>query len=260
MSRQVAGLFGLHAEASALLARYAQTHDPQIREELVQRFMPLARHLAGRYRGPTDRDDLVQVASVGLLNAIERFDPSRGSAFSTFAVPTILGELRRYYRDYGWMVRVPRSVQELSLSLDRVREDLTGTLGRSPTPNELAKAADVTVEQVLEALDTASAKRPVSLDRPARDDGEHSVADLRGIDDPGFVDVENRVFVDDLLALLPERDQRVLRLRFDEDLTQAEIGRRIGLSQMHVSRIIRQSIAALQQAAHHVPASDGRRL
>jgi RNA polymerase sigma-B factor len=191
---------------------------------------------------------------MGLLKAIERFDPSFGTAFSTFAVPTIVGELRRYFRDYGWSVRVPRSVKELAAHLEHLREDLTSRLGRPPTPAELAKAAGATVEQVLEALDTATAHRPISLDTPHSDENDQTLGDLRGIDEPGFAHVENSAFVDNLLARLSEREQTILRLRFQEDLTQAEIGARVGVSQMHVSRVVRQSIARLQDAAEPPPA------
>jgi RNA polymerase sigma-B factor len=237
---------------AGIFVRYRQSRDAASREELVTRYLPLARHLARRYRGRADVDDLVQVASLGLLKAIDRFDPDRGLAFSSFAVPTIVGELKRYFRDRGWMVRVPRAVQELKLRLDTMTQALTGELGRSPTPAELAGRSGASVEDVLEALAAATAHHPDSLDRPISEDGGDAVDFLAASEDPGFARVEDAAIVDGLLATLPERDRLILRLRFEEDLTQAEIARMVDISQMHVSRIIRQSIATLQQRAECV--------
>jgi len=233
------------ANASAFEA-YHRDGDPATRELLATRYLPLARHLARRYRGRAELDDLEQVASLALLKAIDRFDPSRGLEFSTFAYPTILGELKRYFRDLGWTVRVPRELQELTLRLDGLRETLTGELGRSPTVVELAERADTTVEQVVEAISAGSAHHPDSLDRPLSEDGDLAIDVVAAHDDPGFARAENAVVVDGLLAQLSEREREVLRLRFEEDLTQAEIGRRLGVSQMHVSRLIRQSLSTLQ--------------
>jgi RNA polymerase sigma-B factor len=228
---------------------YHRDRDAATRELLANRYLPLARHLARRYRGRAELDDLEQVASVALLKAIDRFDPSRGLEFSTFAYPTILGELKRYFRDLGWTVRVPRELQELTLRLDALREGLTGELGRSPTVAELASRADVSTEQVVEAIAAGSAHHPDSLDRPLSEDGDLAIDVVAAHDDPGFDRAENAVVVDGLLATLSEREQEILRLRFEHDLTQAEIGRRLGVSQMHVSRLIRQSISTLQQAS-----------
>ena len=229
--------------------RYRKDHDDATREELVQRYLPLARHLARRYKGRGEIDDLNQVAAFALLKAIDRFDPDRGLAFSSFAVPTILGELKRYFRDHGWVVRVPRDVQELKLRLDRLVEAMTGEIGRSPTPGELAERADVSVEQVIEALGAATAHYPDSLDRPLTDDGEEAINLLVAGNDPGYVQVENAEMVGGLLAALPDRERLILKLRFEDELTQAEIGRRLDISQMHVSRLIRQSITTLQGVA-----------
>jgi len=236
------------ANASAFEA-YHRDGDPAARELLATRYLPLARHLARRYRGRAELDDLEQVASLALLKAIDRFDPTRGLEFSTFAYPTILGELKRYFRDLGWTVRVPRELQELTLRLDALRETMTGELGRSPTVAELAERADTTVEQVVEAIAAGSAHHPDSLDRPLSEDGDLAIDVVAAHDDPGFARAENAVVVDGLLANLSEREREVLKLRFQEDLTQAEIGRRLGVSQMHVSRLIRQSIADLQLAS-----------
>jgi RNA polymerase sigma-B factor len=233
----------------ALLVR-AHAGDRQAREQLVERYLPLARQLARRYHhGREPLDDLVQVASLGLLKAIDRFDPSRETALSSFAVPTILGELKRHFRDKGWSVRVPRDLQELAVRLEPTSEALTRELGRTPTPNELAERLGVALEQMLEAREAAGAYRAVSLDRPRDDDDEGGIAPALGVEDPGFGEAEDAVTVQRLLWVLSDREREVLRLRFAEDLTQAEIGSRIGVSQMHVSRLIRQAIGRLREAA-----------
>jgi RNA polymerase sigma-B factor len=240
------------AEDRRLLVRYHRAGDTGAREQVVQRFLPLARQLARRYAGAGEPlEDLVQVASLGLVKAVDRFDPSREVAFSSFAVPTILGELKRHFRDKGWSVRVPRDLQELALRLDRTQEELSRELGRAPTPAEVAGRLDVSEEDVLEAREAAHAYRAVSLDRPRTedDDAGPAVADAMGDDDPGFRRAEDAATVDQLLRVLAPREREVLRLRFSEDLTQQEIGDRIGVSQMHVSRLIRQAIARLGEAA-----------
>jgi RNA polymerase sigma-B factor len=225
-------------------------HDRLPREALIERYLPLARHLARRYKGSgAELDDLYQVAAFALVKAVDRFDPDRGIAFSSFAVPTIVGELKRHFRDHGWVVRVPRDVQELKLKLDRMIAPLTSELGRSPTPGELAERTGASLEQVVEALGAQSAHYPDSLDRPVGEDGEDGIGQLIGGEDPGYRDVENAELVGGLLATLPEREREILRLRFEEELTQAEIGRRLGVSQMHVSRLIRRSITQLQSSA-----------
>jgi RNA polymerase sigma-B factor len=239
-------------EDRRLLVRYHREGDPAAREQLVERFLPLARQLARRYqRGGEQLDDLVQVASLGLLKAIDRFDPARETAFSSFAVPTILGELKRHFRDKGWSVRVPRDLQELSVKVDRVSDDMSRTLGRTPTPAEVAEETGTSLEQVLEAREASGAYRAVSLDRPRtedEDDGD-SYADAVGDEDPGYGIAEASATVQRLMRVLSEREREVLRLRFEEDLTQSEIGSRVGVSQMHVSRLIRQSIARLRDEA-----------
>jgi RNA polymerase sigma-B factor len=239
-------------EDRRLLERYHREGDATAREALVERFLPLARQLARRYqRGGEPLDDLVQVASLGLLKAIDRFDPERETAFSSFAVPTILGELKRHFRDKGWSVRVPRDLQELAVKVDRVGEQIGGELGRAPTPGEIAEAIGATTEQVLEAREAAAAYRAVSLDRPRDEDEEDTtgIADSVGIEDPGFSVAEDAATVERLMRVLTDREREVLRLRFEEDLTQSEIGERVGVSQMHVSRLIRQSVARLREVA-----------
>jgi RNA polymerase sigma-B factor len=240
-------------EDRRLLERYHREGDPAAREALVERFLPLARQLARRYqRGAEPLDDLIQVASLGLLKAIDRFEPDRPSAFSSFAVPTILGELKRHFRDRGWSVRVPRDLQEMAVRVERVAEELSRELGRAPTPGEIAEHIGVTTEQVLEAREAAGAYRAVSLDRPRDDeeDGE-GISETMGIEDPGFGLAEDAATVERLMDVLGDREREVLRLRFEEDLTQSEIGARIGVSQMHVSRLIRQAVTRLREAAEH---------
>ena len=226
----------------ALLAR-AHAGDTHAREQLVERFLPLARQLARRYhRGGEPLDDLTQVASLGLLKAIDRFDPARTTAFSSFAVPTILGELKRYFRDKSWSVRVPRDLQELVVKIGPATE----ALGPAATPTELADHLGVTLEQLLEAREAAGAYRAISLDRPREEDEDPR--ELGG-DDPGFGEAEDAATIELLMRVLDDREREVLRLRFGEDLTQAEIGARIGVSQMHVSRIIRQALTRLRAVA-----------
>jgi RNA polymerase sigma-B factor len=235
-----------------LFAHYRETGDPEAREALVRRFLPLARKLAGRYRrGAEPLDDLRQVASLGLLKAIDRYDPAHGTAFSSFAVPTILGELRRHFRDTGWVIHVPRDLQELAVRLGGTAEELHDALSRPPTAAEIAAHLEVTVEQVLEAREAAGAHHATSLDSPAyeADDAGATLADTLGTEDQGLEAAEASVMVQRLMVRLSERDREILRLRFAEDLTQSEIGARVGISQMHVSRRIRQSLEQLREEA-----------
>jgi RNA polymerase sigma-B factor len=232
-----------------LFERYRATGDPQARRALVARFMPLARHLARRYeRSSEPFDDLVQVASVGLLKAIDRFDPDQGTAFSSFAVPTILGELRRHFRDRGWAIRVPRDVQERVAAVERITDDLRAQLRRAPTPAEVAAAIGATSEEVVEALEASAMYRVASLDEPTDEYGDELVASV-GVEDDAFAQTETAVAVEPLLWALTARQRRVLHLRFHEDLTQEEIGARLGVSQMQVSRLLRTTLEELRDAA-----------
>ena len=240
------------ADERALLRRYAQDPSPVVREELVGRFMPLARRLASRYSGGAEPfDDLVQVASVGLVKAIDRFDPERGTAFSTFAVPTILGELKRHFRDRGWSIHVPREVQERILKVEKALADLPSRLGRAPTVDDIAERLGVTIDQVLEAMHASQGHHAVSLDAsPAMGDGEEP-APLReriGSVDLGFETVEYGAAIQGALSEISQRDREILHLRFVEDLTQSEIADRVGVSQMHVSRILRATLEILRNA------------
>lgn len=228
--------------------------DQRAREELVERFLPLAKHLAGRYRNSSEpMDDLIQVASLGLVKAIDRYDISRPTAFSSFAVPTIAGELKRHFRDKSWSVRVPRELQETSLKLDKAIGELSEQLGRSPSVPELADELDLTVEQVLEAMEAGQARHASSLMAPRGSEGGDGGMVIDVLADDQRADAyelaEQRVMVADLMSDLDAREQEVLRLRFSEDLTQSEIGERLGISQMQVSRIIRRCLAELRSAA-----------
>ena len=229
-----------------LLRRWRDDHDEQARLELVERTLPLARTLARRYANKGEAlDDLEQVAALGLVKAIDRFDLSRDVRFTTFAVPTIAGEIKRHFRDRGWMIRVPRDVQELSARLSIVRDRLTREMGRSPTLEQLSKGAHAGVEQVLEALAAADAYRTLSLDEPLGEGLE--ALDAIGGDDLGFERVEQRHLLRSGLTHLPAREREILHLRFYEGLTQREIADRVGVSQMHVSRLIRRSIESLRK-------------
>ncbi len=229
--------------------RYRRHRDPALRNALVERFMPLARHLARRYPAGTEREDLLQVASLALVKAVERFDPERGIAFASFATPTILGEIKRYFRDYGWTVRVPRELQDRSLRVTRAGERLTAVLGRPPTAAEVADAAGTTVEGVLEALASDSAHHPVPLDRPGCGGEDDARTPLASVDERGFARVEDEEAVDALLDRLPDQERAVIQLRFREDLLQREIAARVGVSQMHVSRLLSKAIADMRELA-----------
>jgi RNA polymerase sigma-B factor len=235
-----------------LFERYLERRDPADREMLVERFLPLARQLARRYqRAEEPFDDLFQVACLGLVKAIDRFDLSRDVAFSSYAVPTILGEIKRYFRDRTWSVRVPRDLQELALRVDRKVAELSTALRRQPTVAEIAAAVNVTEEEVLEALEASGAYRATSLELPrgGEDDAGETLGDTVGTTEEGFGLAEDRATLAALLRAVTPREREVLRLRFEEDLTQAEIGERIGVSQMQVSRIIRQSLSRLRTVA-----------
>jgi RNA polymerase sigma-B factor len=250
---------GQEPSDAELFARCRRHEDARARELLAERYLPLARRLARRYqRAEEPLEDLVQVASLGLLKAIDRFDASRDVAFSSFAVPTVLGELKRHFRDRTWSVRVPRDLQELALRVDRTASELSLTSGRAPTVSELAAAVGVSEEQVLDALGAASAYRAGSLDAPrsaqgGEDAGESLVGDALGIEESGFERAEERAALAPLLALISPRERLVLTLRFGEDLTQAEIGERIGVSQMQVSRLIRAALARLREGLEEQP-------
>jgi RNA polymerase sigma-B factor len=241
-----------------LLRRYAQTRDPELREQLVHRYLPLARYAAAQYRhGPEPFDDLVQVASLGLLKAIDRYDPVRGAAFSSYALPTMSGELRRHFRDRSWAVRPPRDLQEQALAVERATEVLGRELGRAPTIEEIAQHTDNDVETVLEAREALSARLSTSFSAPVRgsDDDELDVGSRLGGEDDGYAIAEHRATIGALTKTLTPREREIVRLRFEEDLTQSEIGQLVGLSQMHVSRVLRLAVDKLRAAAREPGAS-----
>jgi RNA polymerase sigma-B factor len=248
-------------EDQELFARYADKHDPVDRDLLVERFMPLARSLASRYlRRDEAFDDIFQVACLGLLKAIDGFDVSRGRAFSSYAVPTIVGEIKRHYRDRTWVVHVPRDLQDLTLSVDRTLQRLERELLRQPTVTEIADKLNVSDEDVLEALQASRAHRVGSLDAPVRDeeDAASTVGERIGTAEPGFALAEHRAMLGRLMTVLSARDRLVLRLRYEQDLTQDQIGERVGISQMQVSRVLRQCIVKLRDVAEHSSAAAER--
>jgi RNA polymerase sigma-B factor len=246
-------------EDRKLLVRYHESGDAAAREELVKRFLPLARQLARRYQRTNEPlDDLMQVASVGLVKAVDRFDPERGTAFSTFAVPTILGELKRYFRDSGWAAHVPRGMQERAMKLEQVVETLHRKLGRSPSTREVAAELGQSEEEVLEALEAQGAYDAVSLEQQRSDQaqGGDTYADTLATEEESYDLVEYEATIEPALNALAPRDRLILHLRFSEDLTQSEIAERIGVSQMHVSRLIRQALSRLREVAKTTESPD----
>jgi RNA polymerase sigma-B factor len=228
----------------------------EIRNELTTLHIPLAEHLARRFAGRGEPyEDLVQIATIGLIKAIDRYDPDRGVEFSTFATPTILGEIKRWFRDKGWAVRVPRRLQEMRISISSVTTDLTQALGRSPTVAELAHTIGVSDEEVLETLEAAAAYSTVSLDSPEPGESAQTTLDTLGQEDTGLVDVENRETLSRLLMLLPERERRIIVLRFFRGMTQSQIALELGISQMHVSRLLSRTLADLRDGLLHDPLS-----
>lgn len=228
-----------------LLRRIHQHGDERARDQLAEEMLPLARALAGRYANRGEPlDDLVQVACVGIMKAIDGFDITREVRFSSYATPTVLGEIKRHFRDKTWAMRVPRGLQELQLQVAKARDKLTHELGRSPTVQELADSIKAPFEEVLATIQSVSARRMRSLDEPTGEDV--TLADSLGITDPEIERAEIRALLDGALGALSARDQEVLRLRFEQDLTQTEIAEQIGVSQMQVSRLIRQSLARLR--------------
>jgi RNA polymerase sigma-B factor len=251
-------------DENELFRRWRECGDRQAREALVHRFMPLARSLARRYdRSSEPFDDLVQVASLGLLKALDRFDPALGHTFPSFSVPTILGEMRRYFRDAGWSVHVPRGAQERALKVRDAQELLAGERGRAPTVNQLAEYLELDIEDVIEALQAIQAYEAVSLDdlRPAGDDDPVAWSETIGREDGRYALVELDAALAAVLQQIPPRERLILRMRFVQDLTQTEIAARIGISQMQVSRLLRHSLDKLRALTRgdpeHAPRSQG---
>jgi RNA polymerase sigma-B factor len=219
------------------------------RDQLVEQYLPLVRSIASRYSGRGEPlEDLIQVGSIGLVLAIERFDVDRGVKFTTYAVPTIVGEIQRHFRDRAWAIHVPRRMKELSLKLARTIEALSADLGRSPTIAELAEASELEEEEVVEALETYHAYSTRSLSQPLGlgEFDEGTVEDLFGAPDPGYDEVEHGALLETGLSALDERERTIVELRFYEGLTQSEIASRVGISQMHVSRLLRRSLSVMR--------------
>lgn len=240
-----------------LIERAQFAASPAAREDAVAAFMPLVRQLARRYsRGGEPLEDLEQVASLGLLKAIAGFDLTRSTSFSSYAVPTITGELRRHFRDKGWMVRPPRALGELSLRIPIETQQATASLGRAPTLSELAVRLGITNERLLEAREASYAMHATSLDRETSPDGGelgNTLVERLGTDDPGYEAVERALTVSSCVRALPRRNRELLYLRFAENLSQDEIARRLGVSQMHVSRALRNVLAELRDAVSPTP-------
>jgi RNA polymerase sigma-B factor len=240
-------------EATRLFERYRRARDENARAELVARFLPLAKSLARRYQGRDDYDDLVQVASFALIKAIDRYDPDRGVAFASYAVPTIVGALKHHFRDLIWSVRVPRELHDRALKIQRVSEQLSAGAGRSPTPADVAEAMECSVELVLEALQIASALRPDRLDGPGDDEEDGCGGATLAGEETGYAVAEASATLAPLLARLTPYERKVLTLRFEHDLTQTEIAARLRVSQMQVSRTLHRTIAHLQDLAAERP-------
>jgi RNA polymerase sigma-B factor len=235
---------------TVLFDRWRRRGDERAHEELVNRHLPLVRQLARRYSYTSEPlDDLVQVGSVGLLQALARYDPRVGSSFKAYAIPTILGELRRHFRDTAWSVHLPRSLQERTRSVQNAISTLQASLGRSPTIAEIGERIGASSEQVIEAMEARLAYRVESLDAPSEPGDERDQWRLASELDSGFDTAEHAAFLSRALKALPARERTLVRLRFEEDLSQSEIGRRLGLSQMHVSRLLRRALARMEAIA-----------
>jgi RNA polymerase sigma-B factor len=242
---------GPKVESSVLFRRWQSHGDRHAREELIRRHLPLAHKLARRYaRTPEPLEDLVQVASLGLVKAVDRFDPDRGIAFTSFAVPTILGELKRHFRDKGRSVHLPRRLQELTLKVQEAETKLSRMTGRSPTVVEIAQALQLETEVVLEALEAIAANQALSLDAQIESDADSEASsrhELVGADDQGYESVEVSISLESAVRRLPETDRELLTLRYRDQLTQREIASRIGVSQMQVSRMLRRITNQLRE-------------
>lgn len=249
------------ASEELLLAEYAKTRRPDLEEQLCLRFMPLARSLAMRYRGGPERnEDLLQVASLALVKALRGYDPERGKRFAAYAAPTILGELRRHFRDHSWRLHMPRSLQERTLEVERNATSLAEELGRAPTVKEVAERSRLEEEAVLDVYQAREAQRSVSLDMPVHRDESDSVPMVETVAhfENGFDAIEAQMAAESS-ARLDEREREVIRMRFVEGLNQYEIGEALGVSQMQVSRVMRRGLAKLLEAVQGDEAPEGRR-
>jgi RNA polymerase sigma-B factor len=234
---------------AALAVADSDAERTELRDGLVQLHLPLVEHCARRFQNRGEPlDDLVQVGTIGLIKAVDRFDLERGVEFSTYATPTIVGEIKRYFRDKGWAIRVPRRLQELRMSISGVTGELSQRLGRAPTPREIAEQLGITVEEVMEGLESANAYATLSLDASdGSDDGVGTMLDSLGEDDVALEHVEIRESIKPLLEALPAREKRILLLRFFRGMTQSQIAAEIGVSQMHVSRLLSRTLESLRE-------------
>jgi RNA polymerase sigma-B factor len=251
-----------HESDKVLLRRYHEQGDVGAREQLIERYMSLVRSLARRYSYRGEQlDDLVQIGAIGLIKAIDRFDVNRGVELTTYATPNIIGEIKRHFRDRGWSVRVPRGLQELNIQLSKLLEQLTVQHGRSPTIPELAKAAGVTDEEVLEALESGRAYSSLSLSAGSGpdEDGELDPLESLGTVEHQYEVSEDRAVLEPGFRVLDERERKILHLRFFEGLTQSQIAQQVGISQMHVSRLIRRSLEKIREEIASDEAIDGER-
>ena len=230
-----------------LLRRYHAEGDRGARELLVQRHLPLVRALARRYAGRGESlEDIEQVGAIGLIKAIDRYELSRDVALTTYATPNVVGEIKRHFRDKGWAIRIPRGLQELNAKMSSTIERLTAKLGHSPSIAEIADELQTTPEQVLEAMEAGSAYAPVSLSAGPSGEGELDPMETIGTEDTNFERTEQRASLEPALELLPDREREILRMRFEDGLTQTQIAEQVGVSQMHVSRLIRKSLARMR--------------
>jgi len=244
-------------DVDALLLAYHRGGDREARERALVELMPLVRALASRYAGRGEPlEDLIQVGALGLIKAVDRFDVDRGVEFSSYAVPTIVGEIRRHFRDKAWAMHVPRRLKELSVRLSRLLDELTTELGRSPTIAELAEAAGVEEEDVIDALDSAHAYSTRSLHAPFEEGGDDSLAEKLGSPETGYAEVEDGALVAAGLDALDERERRIVELRFFEEKTQSQIAAEIGISQMHVSRLLRRALATMRGRIEEVSTTE----
>lgn len=239
--------------SAALFVDFLDPEAPQAtrdgaREALVHLHLPLVEHCARRFRNRGEPfEDLVQVGTIGLIKSVDRFDPERGVEFSTYATPTIIGEIKRYFRDKGWAIRVPRRLQELRMQIGSATGELTQSLGRSPTPRELAEHIGCTVEEIVEGIESSNAYSTLSLDASDdNDDGAPTILDALGVDDEGLAHVEIRESIKPLLDRLDPREKKILLLRFFKNMTQSQIAEEIGVSQMHVSRLLNRTLEQLR--------------
>ena len=237
------------ARARTLFEQLKTSTDPRVRDELVEMHLPLVEYLARRFRNRGEPlDDLIQVATIGLIKSVDRFDTERGVEFSTYATPTIVGEIKRHFRDKGWAIRVPRRLQELKLALTKATSELSQKQGRAPTVAELAAFLKLSEEEILEGLESANAYSAISLDSPdGADDDSPAVADTLGQVDDALEGVEYRESLKPLLERLPPREKKILLLRFFGNMTQSQIATDLGISQMHVSRLLARTLAQLRE-------------